>query len=137
MINLRPAPDAGQHRSFWTLFRLVVGPVLGAGLFFALGEARVGLVLSALGIFFLLIALLVPFSLRALDRAMLVLVHEVGSFLTLSSSLTLWWTLFVPGRVVLHLLRVDPLQRDFPSKERSFWVTRAPGRPADSLRRQF
>jgi hypothetical protein len=48
----------------------------------------------------------------------------------------LFYTVFLPGRLILLARRIDPMCRRFPTRELTYWVQVPPPKPTD-YSRQF
>jgi len=130
-------PNPTQCLPHW---RVLMSPLLAAGvLFLAWWHWRawsllVGLILTTV---VLLCALFAPrcwaVVQRALDRFAR-LVAAAVSFLLLS---LLFLFCFIPGRILLMVLRRDPLCRRWEPKTASYWQTLPAASAAERWRRQF
>jgi len=48
-----------------------------------------------------------------------------------------FFIMFLPGRLILWILRKDPLHLCFPSKEKTYWVPRPPVEKIERYSKQY
>lgn len=61
----------------------------------------------------------------------------VGVAVTWICLVPVFYLVFVPGRLILVILRKDPMGRVFPTHAPTYWVPRAPVKDVAEYRRQF
>lgn len=102
------------------------------------GAPIVHLVIAAAGIVLFLISLAAPTTLRPLYKAWMVFAHAIGWFNARLFLTILFFIMFTPIALIMRLLGRDPLNRDFRSERKSFWVKREePEGGVERYKRQF
>lgn len=61
----------------------------------------------------------------------------VGGVLTWLVLAPTFFIVFFPGRLILWLTRRDPMRRQFPSREESYWTPRPPVQNKEQYLRQY
>jgi hypothetical protein len=102
-----------------TLLMAVAGGVL-----YALGRPTAALVVWSLAVFFTALAVLAPSIHATLDALIARAVARIMSGIGLAILVLVYGLIFVPGRLLLRLRRVDPMNRRFPAGGRSNWIER-------------
>lgn len=127
--------DSGALRRR-ALIQALVAAGIGAIVFFVFRRRIIGFVLWAVALMVGLLGLLMPAAFRAVDRAMQGFGRAVGTALTWLLLVPFFYLVFIPGHLLLRLLRKDPLQLRFSRQENSYWTLRRPLKP-DHFRKQF
>ncbi len=112
-----------------SLVRASALALVGGVLVLATGYALAGRIVLAAAAVVMTAGLLAPAWYAAAERAGAYVGRAAGVALTWILLSTLYLAVFVPGGVLLLLLRRDPLRRSFPSAEESYWVPHAPHAP--------
>ena len=79
---------------------------------------------------------LVPRLYDALDSGIMLAAQALGQCLAWMLLAPFFYLCFLPGRLILMARRRDPLSRQWPSEQATFWVTRSARRP-DHFTRQY
>lgn len=123
------------HRDWRAVAGSLLGALLGAHGWLA-RHSQAALVLFCCAGSVFLLSLLVPALWAPLGRAVNKLVALLLQALTWLLLLLLFVCLFIPGRLLLLLLRRDPLDRAFDPSRRSYWEP-LPARHARRFERQY
>jgi len=126
-----------KHNSPWP--RALVQAAVAAGVAALLayrGHHVAPAILGTLATFLVISSLLVPKAFFAFEAFGRKLGEWVGVALGWLLLVPMYYLVFFPGRILLGLMRRDPLRCTFPAPEvRSFWVPRKPVKdPAEYLR---
>jgi hypothetical protein len=115
-----------------------MGIMAAAGLsLWKVGERRfLGETLLGLAVLLSLAGAARPPVLEALKTLGYAVGKGVGGALTWGLLTPLYFLVFFPARILLFLLRKDPLQREFPWPGTTGWIERSPS-ASDSPTRQF
>jgi len=116
------------HRDWRTVVGSLLGTLLGAHGWLARHSQAALLLLCCAGTVFVL-SLLAPSLWAPLGRAVNKLVALLLQGLTWLLLLLLFVGLFIPGRLLLLLLRRDPLDRSLDAGRKSYWEPLAPRQP--------
>ncbi len=68
----------------------------------------------------------IPPIFHAMERFGLWLAKWVSLILNYGLLVPFFYLCFVPGRLILKLQGIDPMDREFPSNKPSFWIPRKP-----------
>lgn len=91
-----------------------------------------------LAVVFLVLALLLPASLKPLNRAWMLLGRLLGKVTTPIVTGALFYLIFTPAGIVMRLLGKDPLRIAYDPKVPSYWRQRQPpGPPPEEMANQF
>jgi hypothetical protein len=60
-----------------------------------------------------------------------------GAALTWMLLVPMFFIVFFPGRLILWLIRKDPMNRGFPSKEETYWIPRPPVEKIGQYTKQY
>jgi len=97
----------------------------GAGaVMYALGHATAALVVWSLAVFLTALFLVAPSIHATLDSLVARAASRVTSAIGLAILVLVYGLIFVPGRLLLRVRKVDPMNRRFPGGGRSNWVER-------------
>jgi len=87
------------------------------------------------------IVLISAFFLHALydgfERCVTRIVFAAGVALTWILLVPFFFLCFASGHLILWLRRKDPLNREFPTNEQTYWTPRAPVDDLESYKRQY
>jgi hypothetical protein len=129
-------PTSGRHQgAAWLIQPLV--PALVAALFWWRGRTTMALVLAGIGAFLLLCGLFAPRLAAAIQRGGNRFGRWFSTGLTWALMTLLFYTVFLPGRLILLARRIDPMCRRVPTREPTYWVRMPPAPKADDYSRQF
>ncbi len=95
-----------------------------AALLFFLGRQTAAIVVGSLACVVLVLALVAPGPLHTLQTGIERLVSWLATGLGLALLTVVYFSVFLAGAVWLRLLRIDPLNRSFPSRAGSNWIDR-------------
>ncbi len=128
MIDIIWKPTDRQLRQFAVAF-LVAAGVVGALLWWRIGENRVSPVLWGLGPVVALVGLLVPRAIRWLFLALSLAAFPIGMVIGFVLLALTYYLVVTPIGLVFRLIGRDPLERSIDRKAATYWVRRPP-RPA-------
>lgn len=131
------AQPRGMSRRWRAVVQCLVVAAIGTVLFVVFRRHVLGLVAFCLAGLILAAGLFIPpvFSLLEGLGKMLGNWARVGlTYLLLGLIFFIWFT---PARLVLKLLRRDPMSRAFPTGLNTYWVSRPPVKSSDRYRDQF
>jgi hypothetical protein len=117
------------------LLQAAVLALLALLLWRVLGHVLAARVVLALAVISLVTGILLPGIFRHIERFGKVIGRGAGVSLTWALLVPFFYLCFIPARLILLLLRKDPLHRSFPSTEASYWVS--PPHNAGQHERQF
>lgn len=134
----RIAP-AGPVRGGAVRRRAVIQSAVAAviGLLVMWKHRTAGLVVLAIAAAVLAAGLFLPRVFLALERAMQALGKGVGAALTWILLVPFFYLCFLPGHLLMALLKKDPLRLTFPSDEPTYWDSRPHRMDAEYFKRQF
>jgi len=113
-----------RKRKKSALVRFCITFSIGTVLFFPLHHVWVGGILYVLSLLILLGGFAVPHIYLAFDRLGRFLAITIGSLFTWVLMISFFYVCFVPGRILLCLLRKDPLQRAQTPEAQSYWISK-------------
>ncbi len=111
--------------------------LVGAVVFFLIGHRTVGLVVWGLAVLILGLGLLAPGAYRPLNRFGEWLGRAVGGLLTYLMLVPLFFLVFLPVSIYLHLQGRDPMSRRKRDQRYTCWIPRRQPISMDSYARQF
>ncbi len=94
-------------------------------------------VLAGIGVFLLLCGLFAPRLAAIIERAGKRLGFVFATALTWTLMTLLFYTVFLPGRLILLARRIDPMCRRVPTREPTYWVRMPPAPKSTDYTRQF
>lgn len=101
------------------------------------GHAGIGAFLCVLGAVLLVVGVLLPRLHSLIDRGMQIFGQWVGIALTWVLLTAMYWFVFVPGRLILRMRRMDPMAREFRTPAVTYWHDRQAHTGEEHFRRQF
>lgn len=101
------------------------------------GRMVAGGVVAGIGAVVLISGLLVPFLFLKLEQGGRWLGKAAGAGLTWLLLVPMFYLVFAPGRLILIMTGNDPMARQFPTNEKTYWITRKPVASPDEYKRQF
>ena len=126
-----------RPRSVRGLIQGAIMAVIGFVLYRLLGHQMMGQVVWGLACFVLFSALFIPRAFEGIESFGRKLGHWVGIGLSYLLLVPFFYIVFVPGHMVLKLLRKDPMQRGFPTPEATCWAPRRTKMDEKHYRKQF
>ena len=90
--------------------------------FFILDHKIPAIIMAVLSIVVLVSGLFFPTFFRLIEKSGRVIAHGVTVGLTWTLLTPFFFICFALGRVLLRLLKKDPLDREFPSKAKTSWM---------------
>ena len=119
------------------LFQTTGLTIIGAGLFWKLGHPIPGIIAWSLAAVVLVSGFFIPPVFAALERFGKLLGKWVGAMLTWGLLAPFYYLCFVPLHLALKIRGQDPLQRQIPTTEPTYWIPRKPGTDLSQYRKQF
>ncbi len=119
-----------------SLIQGLVMMTVGAVVFFGFRHRLGASILLCLAAFVLISARLAPRLYSAFQRALDALVGWISTGITWLLLVPFFYLCFVPGRLLLLLLRRDPMRRRWPCPDSTCWQAHA-DLPEDHFKRQF
>ena len=110
---------------------------IGAFLFWKLGKHVMGIIAWCLATVVLVSGFFIPRLFAAIERFGKLLGKWVGIFLTWGLLAPFYYLCFSPMHLALKIRGKDPLQRQFPTREATYWVSRKPVSDLSQYRKQF
>jgi len=133
------APDpalAARERRRKSLIESAVILCVGLLLAFLFGKRVLGTVVVCIGVLVLIGGQFAPPVYRGFKKLGGLLARGVGQGLTWLLLAPFFYICFTLGRILLVILRKDPLKRGFPAKDETYWVEHRPLAP-DHYQRQY
>lgn len=116
---------------------LLIGGGIGGLLYWFEHHAMARIVWSISGFLFLC-GLLTPRVFRKIERGLRIFAIWVGRILTVLLLVPFYYLVFFPGRLLFKLSGKDPMTRDCPTRQDTYWITcRKIEDPQVHFRRQF
>lgn len=131
----RPASTPASRRTR-AIIQFTVA-LLAAGILLWIHHYRMATVVLAIGVIVLFSGLFLPKVFAALERAGQMLGYAAGTALTWILLVPVYWLVFTPGRLLLLVLRRDPMRRAFPTQIPSYWIPRPPVKDVKQYTKQF
>ena len=129
------AAEKAARRRRRMLTQGVVG--LGAGaVMFLVGWPRMGTVAVSIGTVVLALGSLIPRAYDALDGAVMFTTRIFGQCLNWLLLAPFFYLCFLPGRLILLARGKDPMARQCPSGNATYWIPR-PSRRPDHFKKQY
>ena len=110
---------------------------IGAWLFWRLEHHVMGIVAWSLAAVVLVSGFFIPPLFAALERFGKLLGQWVGAMLTWVLLAPFYYLCFVPMHLALKIRGKDPLQRQIPTTEPTYWIPRKPVTDLSQYRKQF
>lgn len=126
----RPAPTLRERlgsKAIWTeiaISSLVAGLVGWFVVYKLWNKFHMAVVVWCISGFISFTALFMPRLHDAIKRGLIWFAHLVGLGLSWLLLVPFYYLCFVPGRIWLSIRGKDPMQRAFPTDEKSYWVPR-------------
>jgi len=130
-----PSPAAPRRAE--VLARFAVAAAVSLALVFGLGALIPGAVAGGVAIFIAVSGLWAPPLYRGFGRAMGRFAAAVGCALTWALLVPFFYLVIVPARIALGLRGKDPMQRRFPSGERTCWTSCGAAGQRRDYRKQY
>lgn len=118
------------------MIQSLVPAAVGLGFFFA-GKAGPGKVLWGVSLVILVSGLFIPPVFHKFEQFGRWIGKWAGLAITWALMLPVFYLVFVPGRLILKIRRIDPMCRKFPTDAPSYWVPRKPVLDVEEYKRQF
>lgn len=131
------APASGRPNAVRGGVQALVMAILGLVLYFYLNHRVMAFAVWFFSVVVAASALFIPPVFAVIDGFGRRLGLWVGIGLTYLLLVPFFYLVFVPGRLVLWLLRRDPMNRGFPAPESSCWVPRSSKMDDRHYRKQF
>ena len=131
--------NTGTHHSKPAL-RAVIQSVIVGGIgwfFLSRGHKGMAIFLISIASFLFVSGLFIPWLFLAFEKFGKKLGQWVGGALTWLLLMPTFFILFFPGRIMLWILRKDPMHLAFPSREATYWVPRPPVERIEQYTKQF
>ena len=122
------------------VFRAVIQAAIVGGIgWFALsrGHTLPAVFLISVGAFLLISGLFIPWLFLGFEKFGKKLGQWAGGLLTWLLLMPTFFIVFFPGRLMIWLLRKDPMRTRFPSREETYWVSRPPVGRIEQYTRQY
>ena len=137
----KPAGAPGQkivgHPGKSALIQAVIMAVIGLLVYQGLGHRTMGIIVWSFAAVVLVSGLFIPPVFFAIERFGKLLGKGVATALTWGLLVPFYYLCFVPAHVVLKLRGKDPLRRQFPTDEPTYWIPRKPIPDVSQYRKQF
>jgi hypothetical protein len=134
--GLTPAAKTHSKPALRAVIQAAV--VAGIGwLFLWRGHKGMAIFLLAMGAFLFISGLFIPWLFLAVEKFGKKFGQWVGVALTWILLVPTFIIIFFPGRLILWLTRRDPMRRQFPSREETYWVPRPPVEKIEQYSKQF
>ena len=111
--------------------------IIGALVYWKLAHRVMGLGVWALAAIVLVSGFFIPPVFKAIERFGQALGKGVGAILTWGLLVPFYYLTFFPANLMMKLRGKDPLQRQFPSREPTYWTPRPPVKDVAQYRKQF
>ena len=111
--------------------------VIAAVLAFLFRIPLAAMIVCGIAAFLLVAGLWMPTVFRRIERAVGALAAGVGVLLTWVLLLPLFYLVFTPGRLILKVRGKDPLRREFPGSDTTFWIPHRSRTDEADYRKQF
>ncbi len=131
--------NAGKHHSKPALRAVIQAVIVGGIGWFVLSRGHKGMAIFLISIasFLFISGLFIPWLFLAFEKFGMKLGSWVGGALTWLLLMPTFFILFFPGRLMLWILRKDPMHLAFPSREPTYWVPRPPVEKIEQYSKQF
>jgi hypothetical protein len=96
-----------------------------------------GIILAASGTLIVIPGILIKPVSSAIVRFQHIVMKFIGILMTWLLLVPFFFLCFVPGRLILLILRKDPLERTFPTDKKSYWSPYSGSFDIDQFRRQY
>ena len=118
---------------------VIQAAIVGAIGWFALSREHKGMAIFLISIaaFLFISGLFIPWLFLAFEKFGKKFGQGFGVALTWLLLVPTFFIVFFPGRILLGLLRKDPMNLRFPSKEETYWVPRPPVKTIEQYSRQY
>lgn len=130
------AGNAGRISPAKVLVQAAI-PALVGGFFFWKHRPLGGGILVAIGLVVLVSGFFIPSLFRRIDHFGQSVGKAVAACLTWAVLVPLYFLVFTPGSFLLKARGIDPMRREFPGREKTYWVPRKPVAGPEEYRRQF
>ena len=131
----KPQPKSPSKAA--VLIQSILMAAVGAFLFWKLGKHVMGLVAGCLAAVVLVSGFFIPPLYAAIERFGKRLGKWVGVALTWGLLAPFYYLCLSPMHLSLKIRGKDPLQRQFPTREPTYWVSRKPVSDLSQYRKQF
>ena len=131
--------NPGKHHSKPALRAVIQAVIVGAIGWFVLirGHKGMAIFLISIASFLLISGLFLPWLFLAFETFGKKFGQWFGGALTWLLLMPTFFIVFFPGRLILWLLRKDPMHLGFPSKEETYWVPRPAVEKIEQYSRQY
>ena len=131
--------SAGKPHSKPALRAVIQAVIVGAigGFVLTRGHKGVAIFLISIASFLFVSGLFIPWLFLAFEKFGKKFGQWVGGALTWLLLMPTFFILFFPGRLMLWILKKDPMRLAFPSREETYWVPRPPVEKIEQYSRQF
>ena len=119
------------------LVQSILMAAIGAFLFWKLGKHVMGIIAWCLATVVLVSGFFIPRLFAAIERFGKLLGKWVGIFLTWGLLAPFYYLCFSTMHLALKIRGKDPLQRQFPTREPTYWISRKPVADLSQYRKQF
>jgi hypothetical protein len=133
----RTAPRKTGPAAATVLLQVGVMAAIGAGLYGWLGHRAMGIAAWSLAGVVLVSGFFVPPVFAAIERFGKSLGKWVGALLTWGLLVPFYYLCFVPLRLAQKMAGKDPLHRQCPTAEPTYWTPRKPVADLSQYRKQF
>ena len=117
--------------------QFLVSLVAAAFLWWLFGQEIAGIVVVCVGLWILVSGLFLQKAFLTMERYVGIFSHYVGVVLTWTLLVPFFYICFLPGHLMIRMLRKDPLKLKLSSSEPTYWTPRAPVTDPEHFKRQF
>ncbi|MBN1269804.1 MAG: hypothetical protein JXB04_09465 [Kiritimatiellae bacterium] len=129
-------PQKGKSLRAKALRQAAIMACIGLAVFFLLHHRAMAYAVWVLTAVVLVSGLWIPPVFKAIESFGAWLGKIVATGLTWALLAPLYYTVFLAGHLVLLVTGKDPMHREFPSKEPTYWVPRKPARNLEQYTKQ-
>ncbi len=134
---VKAAPRKTGPAAFSVLLQAGVMAAIGAALFWWLEHRLMGQIVWSLAAVVLVSGFFIPPVFAAIERFGQALGRWAGAILTWGLLAPFYYIVFLPLHVLQKITGKDPLHRQFPTSEPTYWTPRKPVPNAAQYRKQF
>lgn len=136
VLGPTPAPKKPMDIKLKALLQAPLMALVGYLIYHFFGHLTGPLIVWTLAALVLVGGLFVPPLFRAIERFGLALGKAIAIGLNWGLLVPFFYLCFVPGRLLLKLQGIDPMNRKFPDDATSFWIPRTPVTDPAQYRKQ-
>ncbi len=118
-------PMKKASRVYRAQVQIIIMTVSGVIAYFFLGHKLLAFVIWFFALLLLFGSLFAPSIVRGLDRFGTWLGHFIGTTITYILLVPMYYTVFLPGRIVITILGRDPMNKKWLPDAVTYWVDRA------------